>query len=108
MSVKLTYGKDSDTIESLPTTNDMMSGADYGKILPLIQDGEKIVQHGGLQRYIYLLVILVAIMYSNPLLLRFKPKLDELFNGHLIIVLKCAIFMVVLYTVDNFNILKLN
>lgn len=108
MSVKVKYG-DSDSIDQLPSSNEAMLPADYSRIVPLLaEDSEKFVKGDtSLKYYLYLLAILIALSYSDPLILRAKPELKTMFNGHLIVVLKAAVFIVLLYIIDNFNILKL-
>lgn len=102
MSVRLNYG--SEIIEQLPVSEEMTHPEDYAKIIPLLEEGGKVVYP--LKRYIIMfsLYVLFSSNMIDKILLNVYPNLG--IYPLLVTLAKALAFVIVIYIVDNFIKMK--
>lgn len=100
MSVQLDYGNGTEIIENLPLGTNVLNPVEYGRIMPLLEEGSVLIYP--LRKYLYvsLLFIILSIPQVHQLVYNCIP-------GHIrfeytAILIKTLIFITILYILDYF------
>jgi hypothetical protein len=104
MSLKIDYG--SEIVEHLPVSQEKILPEEYAKIAPLLDDTTDLVYP--LRKYLIILVLFIVLSHSSidHLVLKIIPSLHSF--SYLVVVVKAALFAVIIYLVENLNLIVEN
>lgn len=102
MSVRLNY--ESELIEELPVSGEPIHPEEYARLVPLLEEGSKIVYP--MKRYIFLLGLYIFFSYNliDRLLVSVYPSLG--IYPLITIGAKALAFVIIIYIIDNILAIK--